>query len=51
MGDDRAVFGVQGKAQRTVTTNILDGVAAGLPADIAQLASDFQMGPVDSVSC
>ena len=41
---------LQGKSQRTVTANVLDVLAAGHPADIAQLASDFQMGPANSVS-
>ena len=31
--------------------NILDGVAAGMQANIPQLASDLQMGPSNSVSC
>lgn len=31
-------------------TNILDSVAAGMQADIPQLASDLQLGPANSVS-
>lgn len=41
---------MQGKSQRTVVSNVLDSVAAGMPADIPLLASDFQMGPANSVS-
>lgn len=42
---------IQGKAPKTVMTNVLDSVAAGMQADIPQLASDLQMGPAKSVSC
>ena len=42
---------MQGRAQKTVVDNILKGYAAGLPVDIARLASEFQMGPANSVSC
>ena len=41
---------VQGKAPKTVMANIIDSIAAGMQADIPQLASDFQMGPANSVS-
>ena len=51
VGDDKIVFvRLQGKSLRTVMSNILDSVAAGIQADIPQLASDFQMGPANSVS-
>ena len=42
----------QGKAPRTVSKQLLDSVAAGGDAEqpsIAQLASDFQLGPPGSV--
>ena len=41
---------VQGKAPKTVMAKIIDSIAAGMQADIPQLASDFQMGPANSVS-
>lgn len=42
---------MQAKTQKTVVDNILKGIAAGLPVEIARLASDVQMGPANSVSC
>lgn len=42
----------QGKAPRTVSKHLLDSIAAGGDAEqpsIAQLASDFQLGPPGSV--
>ncbi len=50
-GADRQRSVLQGKAQKTVLDYILKGIAAGLPTDIARLASDLQMGPANSVSC
>ena len=50
-GADKGSSMMQGRAQKTVVDNILKGNAAGLPVDMARLASELQMGPANSVSC
>ena len=44
-GSRRGCLVLQGKSQRTVTANVLDGLAAGHPADIAQLGKRLPDGP------